>query len=72
VNAITPLIENGKVYLNEEINLQNLISECEEFPNNEHDDIVDSISQFLNYARNKNNERFELITKRIEMKRYYV
>lgn len=71
VNAITPLIENGKVYLDEEINLQNLISECEEFPNSEHDDIVDSISQFLNYARNKNNERFELITKRIEMKRYY-
>jgi predicted phage terminase large subunit-like protein len=72
VNAITPLIENGKVYLDEEINLQNLISECEEFPNSEHDDIVDSISQFLNYARNKNNERFELITKRIEMKKYYM
>lgn len=71
VNAITPLIEDGKVFLNEELNLEGLISECEEFPNSEHDDIVDSISQFLNYARNKGKERNEIITRKIRQRKYY-
>lgn len=60
VHAITPLIESGRVLLpapsvsppkgeNGWVDL--LLNECEEFPNSEFDDVVDSISQFLNEAK---------------------
>jgi predicted phage terminase large subunit-like protein len=52
VHAITPLIEAGKVNLPKEAAwLNDCITECEDFPDGEFDDVVDSISQFLNYAK---------------------
>lgn len=54
VHAVTPLIEAGKVYLPKEAAWVNdCITECEDFPDGEFDDVVDSISQFLNYAKGK-------------------
>jgi predicted phage terminase large subunit-like protein len=48
VNAITPLIEAGRIVLpTNKYWLKNFTDECEEFPNGEYDDIVDSMSQFL-------------------------
>ena len=54
VHSVTPLIEAGKVYLPEgEIWVKDFIDECEEFPDGEFDDAVDSLSQFLNYAKDE-------------------
>lgn len=54
VNAITPLIESGKIYLPENKEwLQTFIRETEDFPDGEFDDIVDSVSQFLITAKEK-------------------
>lgn len=48
VNAITPLIEAGRIVLpSGKYWLKSFTDECEEFPNGEFDDIVDSMSQFL-------------------------
>lgn len=48
VNAITPLIEAGRIVLpTNKYWLKNFTDECEEFPNGEFDDTVDSMSQFL-------------------------
>ena len=47
--AITPLIEAGKVFLPESAFwLHDFIEEMSGFPNSEHDDIVDSVTQALN------------------------
>jgi predicted phage terminase large subunit-like protein len=61
VHAITPIIEAGKVYLPKEKHLpgwqtgwmKTFTDECEEFPNGEFDDIVDTVSQLLNNERGK-------------------
>jgi predicted phage terminase large subunit-like protein len=56
VHAITPLIEAGKVFLIQDARsemLEAVLSECEDFPNGEFDDVVDSISQFLNNEKEK-------------------
>lgn len=48
VHSVSPLIEAGRVVL--PINkfwLKDFTDECEEFPNGEFDDVVDSMSQFL-------------------------
>ena len=48
VHAVTPLIEAGRVFLPEgKVWLKEFIEECENFPNSEYDDVVDSVSQFL-------------------------
>lgn len=48
VNAITPLIEVGRIVLpSNKYWLKSFTDECEEFPNGEFDDVVDSMSQFL-------------------------
>jgi len=48
VHSITPLIEAGKVYLPKNKHwIKTFSDECEEFPNGEFDDIVDTVSQFL-------------------------
>ncbi len=45
VHSVTPLIEAGKVYLPEgEVWVKDFIDECEEFPDGEFDDAVDSMS----------------------------
>lgn len=52
VHAITPLIEAGKVLLPiEEDWTKHLVAECEDFPDGEFDDVVDSVSQFLNHTK---------------------
>ncbi len=48
VHSVTPLIEAGKVLLPKNKQwIKTFIDECEEFPNGEFDDIVDTMSQFL-------------------------
>ncbi|MBE0572981.1 MAG: phage terminase large subunit [Ignavibacteriaceae bacterium] len=48
VNAITPFIEAGRIILPQnKYWLKSFTDECEEFPNGEFDDVVDSMSQFL-------------------------
>ena len=55
VHAITPLIEAGKVKLPiGESWVKELVNECEDFPDGEFDDVVDSVSQFLNYCKTSN------------------
>lgn len=52
--AVTPLIENGRVYLPQEGQapwLDELLKELTEFPKSEHDDQVDSLTQSLAYLR---------------------
>lgn len=76
VYAVTPLIESGKTFLvmNYELKTKGeiIINECEEFPNGEHDDIVDSISQFLNYAKELRSSQLpELVTMKVKRKRFY-
>jgi predicted phage terminase large subunit-like protein len=69
LNSCSTLIESGKVFLpetnNEEIikkeNLAELIDELSEFPNSEFDDIVDSVTQFLNYAKTLTTDFEKLI-----------
>lgn len=52
VHSVTPLIEAGKVFLPRNRHwLSDFIDECEEFPNGEFDDVVDSVSQFLNNVK---------------------
>lgn len=75
VYAVTPLIESGKVLLpiglKENEKLEELISECEDFPNGEFDDIVDSITQFLNYAKNLQTGSGEIFSIKRKRKKYY-
>ena len=55
VHSVTPIIEAGKVciYTQMDVALINtFLSECEDFPNGEFDDMVDSMSQALEYLRN--------------------
>jgi predicted phage terminase large subunit-like protein len=55
--AITPIIEAGKVFLPENAPwLPDFFDEMASFPNGLHDDIVDSTSQALNYLRQRNVE----------------
>jgi predicted phage terminase large subunit-like protein len=50
--AITPLIEAGKVFLPESAPwLNDYVDELAAFPNGVHDDAVDSTTQALNYIR---------------------
>ena len=51
-NAVTPLFEAGKVFLPEHVPWRAVFEhEFETFPKGTHDDIVDSVTQFLNWAR---------------------
>ena len=48
VHTITPLIEAGKVIIPKNASWgKTFTDECEDFPNGEFDDIVDTMSQFL-------------------------
>lgn len=54
VHSITPIIESGNVeiYTLMDVGLINaFLDECEDFPNGEFDDMVDSMSQLLAYVR---------------------
>ena len=52
-NQITPTFESGNVYFPFEDYTETIIDQLTGFPNTKHDDIVDSISQALNWAREK-------------------
>ena len=48
VNAISPYIESGNVYLpNNAEFTQDFVEQCASFPNGKHDDMIDSASQAL-------------------------
>ena len=48
VHSVSPLIEAGRILLPTAKHwLKDFTDECEEFPNGEFDDVVDSVSQFL-------------------------
>ena len=56
VNAVTPLIEAGRIVLPSNKHwLKSFTDECEEFPNGEFDDAVDSMSQFLLNEKTKSS-----------------
>lgn len=60
VHSVTPLIEAGKIYLPADAHwLKQFTDECEDFPNGEFDDAVDSLSQFLNNVKQKNNADYK-------------
>lgn len=48
VNAITPYLEAGNVYIPRTDWIHDFVEECASFPNGKHDDDVDSMSQALN------------------------
>jgi predicted phage terminase large subunit-like protein len=72
INSITPLIEQGKVYLVENQSwLKDFMDECEEYPNVEFDDQIDIMAKFLNEAKEKISERIpqiKVLNKNIKQK----
>lgn len=54
-SSVTPTIESGNVFIDQNAYwLQGFFDECDMFPNGKHDDMVDSMTQFLNWAKNNN------------------
>ena len=47
VNAVAPLFESGMIWAPERNFAEEIIEECAQFPNGEHDDLVDSMTQAL-------------------------
>jgi len=57
INAITPLIEQGRVFLTAGKQwLKDFMDECEDYPNVEFDDQIDIMAKFLNEAKGKISE----------------
>lgn len=57
-SSITPIIETGNVNIDPNAYwVDGFLTECDMFPNGKHDDMVDSMSQFLNWA--KGNKRLQ-------------
>lgn len=75
VYAVTPLIESGKVRLpigsSDNNSIEDFINECEDFPSGEFDDIVDSMTQFLNYGKNLVLGRTEILSRKVRRRKYY-
>lgn len=69
VNAISPLLESGNVYLPQKEWVNDFIEECVSFPNGKHDDDVDSMSQALNRLRTVNAQVIDLTPDEIEEQR---
>lgn len=65
--SVVPLFRDGTILLPEKANFNHILfKELLSFPNSAHDDIIDSISQFLNFAktlinRNNNIKRISII-----------
>jgi predicted phage terminase large subunit-like protein len=58
--AVTPLIEAGRVFLPEDAEwLADFLEEVSSFPAAPHDDMVDALSQALNYVRQSSSGVFE-------------
>jgi predicted phage terminase large subunit-like protein len=65
-HLITPLLEAGKVFVPKNAQfLADIINECSEFPYGNHDDIVDSITQALDFLRKRSSsdKNFSNLTK---------
>ncbi len=56
-NQVTPTFEAGNVYFPVKDFTDKIIEQMTGFPNTTNDDIVDSVTQFLNYAREKPTTR---------------
>lgn len=63
--ACTTHIEAGNVYLKEAAWNRDLIDQCTLFPDSEHDDIVDTLSQALLWARISDNKMKPFITRKV-------
>jgi len=62
-SAITPYFEAGNIYVpNEQLdkNIEDYITEFMKFPNSDHDDEVDSTTQYLNEIRYRNSGKIVL------------
>jgi predicted phage terminase large subunit-like protein len=65
--AITPLVEAGKVYLPEDADwLADFLEEVSSFPAAPHDDVVDALSQALNYVRESGQGYMEYLRGTVE------
>lgn len=63
VNAITPLIEGGRVVLPQSADwLEDFLRECEQFPSGSHDDQVDALSMGLEVLARMPNHDFSSLT----------
>lgn len=51
VHSVVPLFTDNAIWAPDTKWAQEVILECEDFPKGDHDDLVDSCSQFLNWAR---------------------
>jgi len=70
-NAVTPLFEAGKVTIELSYWSDQVMNECAAFPSGEFDDVVDSITLFLNERKGSNQEIGKTIhRKRIKVRRY--
>ena len=59
--AVTPLIEAGRVYLPDSTPwVADFIEELAVFPHGTHDDVVDSVTQALNYLREEPKPTFKI------------
>ena len=57
VNACSPLIESGRVFLPFSATwLDDFLAECEDFPGGEFDDQVDIMSKYLNEKKSKSGD----------------
>ncbi|MCP5369968.1 MAG: phage terminase large subunit [Rickettsiaceae bacterium] len=55
--SVIPLFQDQRVLIINKTSVnQEIIRELTNFPNNKHDDIVDAISQFLNFTKTNNNQ----------------
>lgn len=72
VNACSPLIESGRVFLPfSAVWLDDFLAECEDFPGGEFDDQVDAMSKYLNEKKSRTSDISEYqinIVKRQEMR----
>jgi phage terminase large subunit-like protein len=65
MNACAPVFESGMVYAPEARWAEEVIEECAAFPNGEHDDLADSMSQAIlrfrqgNFIRTRSDEEDE-------------
>lgn len=59
-HAVSPLVESGRVFLPEQAHwLKDFLDEVTSFPAAPHDDMVDCMTQALNYLRSNQYEPFE-------------
>jgi len=71
VNAISPMIESGNVYLPETAWVNDFVNECVSFPNATHDDEVDGMSQALNRLKGINAMVYKLTDQEVMAQQRY-